>query len=270
MIGIRLADRSFFPVIDETTPAKRRVALIPASDGQTRAEILVFRDGIEEIGRLFLDGLAGAAKSDTDIHLTLEVDATGMVRMTAREVKTGNTDSRVARLDDHHVPPADLVAPTRRQPVIALVLLLLALFLALFFAVRAVLDRRDAAVVGTLAADTTAPDTVEPGAEHKTEPVEPEEPAAEEAPPVADQIAVTEQPPAETSSNDHSQPTAGEAAPKRAVSGVEYLIRSGDTLWDISERYYGSPWFYPDIAGENRITDPDWIYPEDVIVLSER
>lgn len=40
-----------------------------------------------------------------------------------------------------------------------------------------------------------------------------------------------------------------------------YVVREGDTLWSISQRFTGSPYNYPRIAGENRIAEPDLIFP---------
>lgn len=40
-----------------------------------------------------------------------------------------------------------------------------------------------------------------------------------------------------------------------------YVVREGDTLWSISEHFTGSPYNYPRIAGQNRIAEPDLIFP---------
>jgi outer membrane biosynthesis protein TonB len=41
--------------------------------------------------------------------------------------------------------------------------------------------------------------------------------------------------------------------------GVNYVIRWGDTLWDISEAFYRDPWLYPRIAQHNNIRNPNYI-----------
>ena len=41
--------------------------------------------------------------------------------------------------------------------------------------------------------------------------------------------------------------------------GVDYRIRWGDTLWDISEAFYRDPWLFPRIARHNNIRNPDYI-----------
>ena len=45
-------------------------------------------------------------------------------------------------------------------------------------------------------------------------------------------------------------------------NSVEYRIRRGDTLWDISETFYGTPWLFSELADANEITNPNLIYAE--------
>jgi len=47
-----------------------------------------------------------------------------------------------------------------------------------------------------------------------------------------------------------------------------YLIRQGDTLWDLSGRFYSDPYLWPQIWEQNRyIQDAHWIYPGDPLVV---
>ena len=47
--------------------------------------------------------------------------------------------------------------------------------------------------------------------------------------------------------------------PEVKPADIVYKIKWGDTLWDISEAYYKTPWKYPKIARYNNIRDPDYI-----------
>lgn len=47
-----------------------------------------------------------------------------------------------------------------------------------------------------------------------------------------------------------------------------HRVVEGDTLWDITGRYYGDPYRWPQVWSYNPdITNPHWIYPESIIVL---
>ena len=47
-----------------------------------------------------------------------------------------------------------------------------------------------------------------------------------------------------------------------------YTVREGDTLWDITEQFYGDPYRWPQVWSYNpEVTNPHWIYPGATIHL---
>jgi hypothetical protein len=60
------------------------------------------------------------------------------------------------------------------------------------------------------------------------------------------------------------------ARPEAAADLLSYRVRWGDTLWRITEQYYGNPHLYSLLAGENAIVDPDLILPGTELRLPPR
>lgn len=55
-----------------------------------------------------------------------------------------------------------------------------------------------------------------------------------------------------------------------ALIAGAYIVKKGDTLWDLSEEFFQDPFTWPDLWEKNRhIQDPHWIYPGDSIYLGE-
>jgi len=53
--------------------------------------------------------------------------------------------------------------------------------------------------------------------------------------------------------------------------GEVYVIKKGDTLWDLSEHFYLTPWQWPDLWRNNpEIMDPHWIYPGNKLLVFPR
>lgn len=61
------------------------------------------------------------------------------------------------------------------------------------------------------------------------------------------------------------------SAPPSSQGGVDqvaetYTVQPGDTLWDLSQRFLGNPWYWPKVWSYNpEIENPHWIYPGNVV-----
>ena len=59
--------------------------------------------------------------------------------------------------------------------------------------------------------------------------------------------------------------------PVKLETGLYYTVQKGDTLWDLSERFYDSPWVWPDLWEKNQeVANPHWIYPGERIRVYTR
>ncbi len=122
----------------------------------------------------------------------------------------------------------------------------------------------------TPTAVATSEPSAEPVAAASSEPQESVVVAAAEEPPAA---PVAEAPVAPVAESDVPKLVAipfGEPEFGRFVTG-KAIIRSGDNLWTIARRVYGSGYKYTQIYGANRdqIRDPDLIYPGQVFNLPD-
>ena len=53
-----------------------------------------------------------------------------------------------------------------------------------------------------------------------------------------------------------------------SVVPEKYVVKKSDTLWDISKKFYGDPFKWPDIIEKNPdIENPHWIYPGQTIII---
>ena len=66
-------------------------------------------------------------------------------------------------------------------------------------------------------------------------------------------------------------PAFGDTIALKADHPERYVVKKGDTLWDISARFLRDPWRWPDVWEFNpQIENPHLIYPGDVIILTYR
>jgi nucleoid-associated protein YgaU len=66
---------------------------------------------------------------------------------------------------------------------------------------------------------------------------------------------------------DEAVAAGAEATPEPAPEARTYTVESGDTLWAISERFYGDGSKYQVIADASGISNPDLIHPGQVLTI---
>ncbi|MFN4262586.1 MAG: LysM peptidoglycan-binding domain-containing protein [Thioalkalivibrionaceae bacterium] len=75
-----------------------------------------------------------------------------------------------------------------------------------------------------------------------------------------------EQSSASTQTERSTERRAGTRAELRADAPIEYVVKRGDTLWDIANRFLRNPIFWPEIWLENpQVANPHLIYPGDIL-----
>jgi len=304
-IGIKIADGTFYPVLVEGAPGRKRVILTTVKDNQTGAQIDLYRgngtgiSGATYIGTLVIDEIEPAPRGNPEIELIVKLDSKGNLDAQASDHITGEHQTLSVALDSiasgegFDLPDFDLderyqpdlgVSPAEEsrltsEPVATD-------FQAVEDDVRRQRRRRlmqylgigIVAVVVILiivllilwltrrpAHSTPAPVASPPAAAAQAAP-----PPKAAATPAPKSPAPSAPVPAASSPKAAATSAAADSNQKYREGGVAYQIRWGDTLWDLSMSFYRTPWLYGKIAKANNIKNPDLIYAQTQIYIPER
>ncbi len=266
-IGIKLADRSYFPIVEEDNPGRRRVELTAARDHQDRVDVTLYRElstpagTHQRIGELYLTGLPDRASDDNRFALLLNLDRDGQLDARITDIETGNANDLAVDINnlpldfapddlDDHSAPLVAEAPRRRRTWLVVPAIIVVLGL-IWFALWYMFLRAEPPVedVTDQAAPVEAPTDTESAETDAAETVAPE--VAEEPEPPAEEL----------------EPVVTSEPEVVSTPDLPYEIVRGDTLWDISIEFYGTPWHFREIADYNRIENPDLIFADDDIVI---
>jgi len=122
---------------------------------------------------------------------------------------------------------------------------------------------RSAASEGDNSAMAAAPDAPAAAAMESNAPAS--EPATEPAAPAASEATAAARP-APVKRKPRLGPVGHDASGQR---GRIHTVASGDTLWDISDAYLGTPWVWPSLWQDNpEVPNPHRIYPGDKLWIS--
>jgi hypothetical protein len=96
MIGIRLADGSYYPILDETQRLRKRMVLGPANDDQQEVHIQFYRDDSdafispEFLGSVNLQHLSPKKKDEKNISIIISINESDELEVTARDEDGGD------------------------------------------------------------------------------------------------------------------------------------------------------------------------------------
>jgi hypothetical protein len=287
-IGVRLADGSFYPVLEQDFTGRKKLVVTTARDNQGTVQIDLIRgrkdraDQGQFIGSLIIENIRPAPSREPEIQLELGLDAQGKLDAVASDPLSGEKQSLSVSLPSleagelptlEEVPPAGAEAPAveeslltgetypigagdrrkehlerRRVRPLALIGFILLGLVVIAGAAYLVWRLLDGRPIPQLFGGRT----VAP-----MEAAQPEEPAPAESAPEA--IPAQPEAPAAEQVAPQVKPEAKAPQPPAPAEGIWYRIKWGDTLWDLAGTYYRNPWLYPRLAKANHIPNPDLI-----------
>jgi len=289
-IGVKLADGSFYPILEEDFTGRKKLVVTTARDNQESVQIDLFRgsgeraDQASYIGSLMIENIHPAPKKEPEIELHLGVDPDGNLEAVASDPLSGEKQSLSVSLpsltgvETAAAGDLDLEGESRARPAVRAEAFEQSLLAGESYPIG-VADRRKEhlerrrprvlAVIGfvllglivlagaaylvyRLLDGERLPRLF--GGASGQQSVQPEA-----GPPAAVEPAPVEPAAAEPAAQPAVQPRpAAQTAPAQP-EGVWYRIRWGDTLWDLAGTYYRNPWLYPRLARANKIPNPDLI-----------
>ena len=103
IIGIKLADGSFYPVMEEGNPTSRKIELTTVRDSQTTVQLALYRsatgsmEDAEYIDTLEIDNLLPHQKQEHTLNLNISLDENNVLSAKIDDPETGmSTDSKVS------------------------------------------------------------------------------------------------------------------------------------------------------------------------------
>ena len=307
-IGIKLADGSFLPIMDEDVSASETLELTTVRDDQSSVQINLFKKEDDAdpayIGSLIVEDIQTKAAGDPTIELRLSLDENKNLSAEAVDKDSGahqtlrtsletfsdfdldfdlsdeagegdfSASSEESSADNSQDFSAALLysdsddeenVKKRKKSVWLILLLVLLGIAALVIGVLLITKQTPQADVQHVTMRNEEEMAAKPPVQPIKEPQPAEaKPAAEtQKPDLPSDTKVLEPPaPAEPAVQPEAEKSASSTAlPVTVQEAFRYKIRRGDTLWDLSETFYRTPWLYKKIARHNHLKNPDVIFP---------
>ncbi len=292
-IGIKIADGTFYPILDEASKEKKKLVVTTVRDNQEQVQIELYRSSAESIeqgnyiGRLTIEDIPHSPKGELEVEVVIGVDDQGNLTAVATESLSGSRQSLTTSLSDSAAPNAFTVPDFELEDDLESEVMLDAEeedLTGTAYPVgeedrrRAHLEKRGSPLLRVLFVilgliviagltfllfqllknQSSGPAVGSRGAPEQVEQVEQTGDTAQAGTGDADSGSAG----TVTAAGSADQvATAEKKTAQPGAEGVWYTIRWGDTLWDLSATYYRNPWLYPRIARHprNSIEDPDVI-----------
>ncbi|MCM1322370.1 MAG: LysM peptidoglycan-binding domain-containing protein [Bacteroides sp.] len=114
-IGIKLADGTFYPILEEGSAAKKMLELTTAQDGQTTVQVHLYRsasasmEDAEYVDTLLIEQIAAQEKEKPTLPLVISLDEDGMLSAEITDTESGKhagTKISLVSLDEKDISPA--------------------------------------------------------------------------------------------------------------------------------------------------------------------
>ncbi len=103
-IGIKLADGSFYPVLEDNTPSEKKLELTTAHNNQTKVMVDLYRsascsmEDAEYVDSLQIENLVARPNGETDIKFTVSLDEDNKLSAKIVDSETGNESNTTITL----------------------------------------------------------------------------------------------------------------------------------------------------------------------------
>ena len=103
-IGIKLADGSFYPVLEDNTPSEKKLELTTAHNNQTKVMVDLYRsatcsmDDAEYVDSLQIENLVARPNGEADIKFTVSLDEDNQLSAKIVDSETGNESNTTITL----------------------------------------------------------------------------------------------------------------------------------------------------------------------------
>ena len=292
MIGIKIANGEFYPILTKNTVAGKRIVLTTANDGQKSVQIDLYKNDNKSlksavyIGTIVVENIKDKKKGEPSIQLDIKIDKDDVISAVAvdkdvdgdgkqhtlsvslQTIEKKDREFDIPDFDidgdaDNIIAVENIVQTGSTKKLLIIIAAILILLLAsggLWFFVFNPKAQNKALQTEVIKEQPPVPPVPSPLVEEmpviEVPQVEPPESPPKVEPPPENTTPVI----AANSSKKPQAPVLSYNVPNPIpAGGVYYKLRWGDTLWDVSQAFYKNPWLYRYLSRYNGIRNPNRI-----------